>query len=253
MRITRDTLASGAVLGFIREEVEAAPGSGHEVLSERELALSLERTLEGWDGRTDLWLFGYGSLIWNPAFRHSETRVAALRGWRRSFCLWLRLGRGSSRHPCLMLALDEEGGGAGAGASCRGVAFRIPAADVRTELPLLWIREMATGAYAVRWLPVETERGAVRALAFVADRGHPLYAGRMPDDRAAALIAAGAGRLGGCAEYLLSTADHLGELGLSDPHLDDLAARVRAVLADRGKEGRGKEGRGGGGGKGAAG
>jgi cation transport protein ChaC len=237
MRITRDTLASGAVLDFIREEVEAAPGSGHEVLGERELALSLERALDGWDGRTDLWLFGYGSLIWNPAFRHSETRVAALRGWHRSFCLWLRLGRGSSRHPCLMLALDEE-----AGASCHGVAFRVPAAEVRTELPLLWVREMATGAYAVRWLPVETERGRVRALAFVADRAHPLYAGPMPGDQAAALIAAGSGRLGGCADYLLSTADHLGELGLSDPRLDDLAARVRAVLAGSGKRRRGRGG-----------
>src|SRR4051812_40687913 len=220
IEITRDTLASGKMLKFIREEARAAPESGHTVLSDRELAESLEDTLTGWDGRSDVWLFGYGSLIWNPAFHFAERRIALLRSWQRSFCLWLRIGRGSTEHPGLMLALDR-------GDACRGMAFRIPAAEVRTELPLIWVRERATGAYAARWVTVETDEGTVPAITFFADREHPLYAGPMPMERAASLIAEAAGRLGTCEDYLVSTADHLREIGLSDPHLEELAAYVR--------------------------
>ncbi|WP_207483164.1 gamma-glutamylcyclotransferase [Arenibaculum pallidiluteum] len=223
-RITRDALASGAALDFIREEIGSSPECGHVLLSEAELARSMDAALAPWDRRSDLWLFGYGSLIWNPAFHHAERRIALLRGWQRSFCLWMRIGRGSVSQPGLMLAIDEE-----RGATCRGVAFRIRAAEVLDELPLIWVREMATGAYDARWLPVETATGTVQALSFVADRGHPLYAGHMPDAFASALIADAFGRGGSCAEYLFSTADHLREIGLPDPHLDALAARVRAL------------------------
>jgi cation transport protein ChaC len=119
-----------------------------------------------------------------------------------------------------MLALDR-------GDACRGMAFHIPAAEVRSELPLIWVRERATGAYAAKWVSVETEQGTVPAITFVADREHPLYAGPLPEEQAASLITKASGRLGTCVEYLLSTADHLKEIGLSDPHLEDLAARVR--------------------------
>ena len=228
IRITRDTLASGAVLDFIRAEARSAPDSGHAVRSDAELARSLDDALASWDGSADVWLFGYGSLIWNPAFHHAERRVAVLRDWRRDFCLWLRIGRGSPARPGLMLALDHE-----PGAECRGIAFRIRAEEVRTELPLIWVREMATGAYAPRWVSVETDRGPVPALAFVADRAHPLYAGPMPEPAAADLIAAASGALGGCADYLLGTADHLREIGLPDPGLDALATAVRARIGGR--------------------
>lgn len=224
MQITRDTLASGEVLAFIRESTRTAPTSGHTVLSDEELEASLESVLQRWDGRSDVWLFGYGSLVWNPAFRFVERRVALLRDWQRSFCLWLRIGRGSVEHPGLMLALDR-------GDFCRGVAFRIPAGQVRSELALVWVREMATGAYAARWVELETDGGTLPALTFVADPAHPLYAGAVPEDRAADLIASASGRLGTCASYLLSTADHLREIDLPDRHLDELAAKVRERLS----------------------
>ena len=93
--------------------------SGHTVLSDRELAQCLDDTLSTWNGRSDVWLFGYGSLMWNPAFHFAEQRIALLRGWQRRFCLWLRIGRGSPEHPGLMLALDR-------GDTCRGMALRPP-------------------------------------------------------------------------------------------------------------------------------
>jgi cation transport protein ChaC len=224
MEITRANLASGAVLAFIREESMKAPKE-YRPLSDGELARSLEDTLSDWDGHSDLWLFGYGSLIWNPAIRFKECRIARLDGWHRRFCLWLRIGRGSKENPGLMLALDQGG-------SCRGVAFCIPAAEVRTELPLVWVREMTTGSYLARWVTVQGEDGPFPALTFVADRDHARYAGPVCEDEAAALIAKAAGRLGSCASYLLSTADHLDALGLDDPHIERLAARVRAIQGE---------------------
>ncbi|HSK40381.1 MAG TPA: gamma-glutamylcyclotransferase [Arenibaculum sp.] len=223
IEITRDTLASGEVLAFIRRETRAFPAAGHTVLSDDEIARSLDRTLSDWDGRSDVWLFGYGSLIWNPAMRFAERQVALLTGWQRRFCLWLRIGRGSIEHPGLMLALDRGG-------HCRGVVFRIPAAEVRTELPLVWVREMATGSYAAHWVPVETAGGTLHALTFTADHGHPRYAGPVTEDQAASCIAVAAGQLGSCADYLLSTADHLESLGLRDGYIEGLAARVREIL-----------------------
>ena len=83
------------------------------------------------------------------------------------------------------------------------------AAEVRTELPLIWVRKRATGAYAARWVSLETDQGTVPAITFVAVRQHPLYAGRLPEEQAASLIAGASGRLGTCVDYLLSTADHL--------------------------------------------
>ncbi|WP_207461679.1 gamma-glutamylcyclotransferase [Azospirillum sp. SYSU D00513] len=224
MQITRDSLASGEILDFIRRE-SACGLPDHRALSDAELAESLRQGLSEWDGRSDVWLFGYGSLIWNPAIRYSDKRIARLDGWHRRFCLWLRMGRGSLDNPGLMLALDEGG-------SCRGVAFRIPASEVMTELPLVWVREMTTGSYAARWVTLESDDGRFRALTFVADRGHPRYAGPVGEEEAAGLIARAAGTIGSCASYLLSTADHLRELGLEDSHLENLAARVRALKAE---------------------
>jgi cation transport protein ChaC len=222
IEITRETLASGAVLEFIRQETRAMPEAGHTVLSDREIAQSLDRTLADWDGTSDVWLFGYGSLIWNPALHYVERQTALLRGWHRRFCLWLRLGRGSLEHPGLMLALDR-------GDLCHGVAFRIPAAQVRTELPLLWVREMSTGLYLAQWVTIETTEGSVRALTFTVNHRHPRYAGLLAEDEVAAVMAKAEGWLGRCADYLLSTADHLKALNLSDSYIEDLAARVRAL------------------------
>src|SRR4051794_21749929 len=143
--ITREGLADGSLLANIRTRV--LPGM--VVRTDEEIAASLEQTLLSHDPAADVWVFRYGSLMWNPAFTFAERRVGIIRGWHRRFCLWLEMGRGSPDNPGLMLALDRGG-------TCRGVAFRIPAQQVRSELLLIWRREMFGTAYRARWVQVHT-------------------------------------------------------------------------------------------------
>src|ERR1700679_1422244 len=120
--ITRAGLADGSLLANIRTRL--LPGM--VVRSDDELNASLDHTLAAHDPAADVWVFGYGSLMWNPAFDYAERRVGVIRGWHRRFCLRLEMGRGSPANPGLMLELDRGG-------ACRGVAFRIPAQDLPAE------------------------------------------------------------------------------------------------------------------------
>lgn len=211
--ITRDGLADGSLLATIRRRM--VPGMA--VRSDEEIAASLEQTLTSHDPAADIWVFGYGSLMWNPAFHYAEHQVGVVRGWHRRFCLWLEMGRGSPDNPGLMLALDRGG-------TCRGVAFRIRAQEVRSELLILWRREMFGTAYQARWVDVRTPCATVPAITFVVNRSHPRYAGRLSDTEAAMRIASAAGSLGTCASYFQSTLDHLESLGIRDIALQRIAA-----------------------------
>jgi cation transport protein ChaC len=218
--ITREGLADGSLLSRIR----AGLLPGVVVRSDEEIAASLEHTLassglRGHDAASDVWVFGYGSLMWNPAFAFAESRVGVLHGWHRRFCLWLEMGRGSPAHPGLMLALDRGG-------TCRGVAFRIPAEEVRSELLLIWRREMFGTAYLARWVRVRMAGATVPAITFVVNRAHPRYAGKLGDDRAAKHIATASGSLGSCVSYLHNTIDHLRSIGISDTGLNRIAASI---------------------------
>jgi cation transport protein ChaC len=164
-----------------------------------------------------VWVFGYGSLMWNPAFAFAERRVGVVRGYHRRFCLWLEMGRGSPGNPGLMLALDRGG-------VCRGVAFRIPASQARDELLLVWRREMFGKAYLARWVQVRMVGTAVPAITFVVDRTNPRYAARISDAEAARHIATASGSLGSCASYLENTMAHLQSLGIRDTGLQRIAA-----------------------------
>jgi glutathione-specific gamma-glutamylcyclotransferase len=135
-----------------------------------------------------------------------------IRGFHRRFCLWLEMGRGSPDNPGLMLALDRGG-------TCRGVAFRIPARDVRSELLLIWRREMFGTAYLARWVQVRTAHASFPAITFVVNRAHGRYAGRLSDTETATRIASATGALGSCADYLRNTLDHLESLGIRDAGL----------------------------------
>jgi cation transport protein ChaC len=171
----------------------------------------------------DLWVFGYGSLIWNPAFDYEEKRCALLRGWHRRFCLKLYAGRGTVETPGLMLALDHGG-------ACRGVAFRIAGEKVQQELALLWQREMFGGSYNARWVTLECAGGSkgekFRALTFVINHAHPRYMAELSVEQTAELIATGCGELGSCREYLENTVAHLLELGVRDTNLSRIAAAL---------------------------
>lgn len=179
------------------------------------------------DPSQPLWVFGYGSLIWAPEFPVAERRIATAPGWRRSFCMWSIHHRGSRDAPGLVLALDHD-----ATAECRGLALRVePGAEVET-LALLRERELVSSAYLERRLAITTREGAgLEALAYVVDPAHAQYTGPLSLERQAEIIASAQGGRGLNRDYLWATVTHLDELGLNDPDLTALAARVRALAA----------------------
>ena len=189
------------------------------VLSKRERDASRRGLLCASEPDADVWVFAYGSLIWNPAFRFVERRTGLLYGYHRRFCVWACVGRGTATRPGLVLGLDHGG-------ACRGVLYRIAAAEAETETDVIWGREMLTAEYRPCWLPVRTAAGTVHAISFVVDRGQDRYAGRLSDDRIAAIIATAAGHVGSCADYLTQTVTHLQALGIADPALRRLHQRV---------------------------
>ncbi|MGH6990517.1 MAG: gamma-glutamylcyclotransferase [Stellaceae bacterium] len=176
-----------------------------------------------------VWVFGYGSLIWNPLFHYVERRVGKIHGYHRRYCLWARLGRGSPERPGLMLGLDRGG-------SCRGVAFRIAAREIESELGLLWRREMLTNAYDPQWVKVATVAGAVDAIAFIVNRDFKRYVAPLPEAQIVEMLATAQGRLGDCATYLYNTVDHLATLGIRDPVLERICNQVRARRRANGGE-----------------
>lgn len=192
---------------------------GTRVWSDAEIEADLDAKLAQHPAGQDAWLFGYGSLMWNPAIAYAESRPATVHGWHRRFCLWLHIGRGSPDNPGLMLALDRGG-------RCAGLLLRIPAAQARDELLLAWRRELFTGAYCSRWVTAHTAEGPVRAATFVANRAHPRYAGRLDDAAVVARLAHARGPLGSCAAYLDATLGALHAAGLRDRTLERLHRQV---------------------------
>ena len=175
------------------------------------------------------WVFGYGSLMWDPGFPYRESLPALLRGYHRGFCVYSLRYRGTPEAPGLVLGLDRGG-------SCRGIAYRVDPADRDDVLAYLWEREMFTHTYRPRHLAVRLAGGdcTVQALTFVVNRTHTQYAGKLPTEEVARLIAAGEGTRGRCHDYLMNTVRHLHALGLSSPPLTELAAILAAPAARRG-------------------
>ena len=217
--ITRALLEAGGIDAMV-----ARSGSGMRLLSEAERAKSLHDTLAQRPPGEPVWLFGYGSLIWNPAIHFAERRTATIRGWHRAFCLATRAGRGTPENPGLVLGLD-------AGGWCSGVAFRLEDDIVETELALLWRREMLAGSYVPRWIDVEDEAG-VRfgsAIAFTVNTEADQYAGDLAQQAVVDRLATAAGELGTSADYLFRTCAGLHAEGIPDLELDRLAQTVTAV------------------------
>lgn len=218
--LTRELLQSGAIDTMV---ARAVPGL--RLLTPEERAASLRAIL---DARPpgDVWLFAYGSLIWNPTIEAAERRAARVDGWHRAFCLSVMMGRGTVENPGLVLGLDEGG-------ECSGVAFRIAEDMVESELAVIWQREMLSGAYVPRWLDVH-DRGGRRfgsAIAFTVDRAGRNYAGGLAADEVVRRLATATGLLGSSAEYLFQTCDGLRAHGMADDTLDSLAESVRAMTA----------------------
>ena len=169
----------------------------------------------------NLWVFGYGSLMWRPGFVYARRCKALLRGWRRSLCVYSHVYRGSPERPGLVLGLDRGG-------ACPGVAFEVDAALREATIRYLREREQATAVYVERLAPVTVESGdRVLALTYIADRLHRQYAGRLDREAMLEYVRAGQGQSGDNAEYILETNDHLQALGVRDRDLEWLSARLR--------------------------
>jgi cation transport protein ChaC len=194
-------------------------------LTPHDLAQSLATTLAHWHGREPLWVFGYGSLLWNPEFEFDRRVPARVYGYHRKLCLRSVRNRGTPECPGLVAGLDRGG-------SCAGIAYRVPAESVRAQFARLWEREMFMGSYTPRWLHVRRldGRGALTALAFVVRRDAPNYCGRLGERETIDALARAAGRYGTSLDYLLRTVAALRAEGLSDPHLERLAQRAQRLL-----------------------
>jgi glutathione-specific gamma-glutamylcyclotransferase len=178
----------------------------------------------------DLWVFGYGSLMWRPGFDYAKAVPALLTGWHRDFCLWSLHYRGTPAQPGLVLGLDRGG-------SCRGLAFRVPADRAEMTIEYLNERELVGYAYHARTLSVALDDGeSVPAYTFVADRQHRHYAGALPLERAAAIIMEAEGRAGLNRDYLINTVRQLEQDGYIDRPLHALLTEVerQTGLIDRG-------------------
>lgn len=173
-----------------------------------------------WD--RDLWVFGYGSLMWDPSVEFAEVRKAHCQGYQRSFCLWDEGGRGSVEEPGLMLAID-------AGGDCEGLAFRIEAGKLDHETFVLFRREMIAAAYRPAWLSLATGDGQIEALGFVANRGHERIRPGIPLPDQARMIARAAGVLGSNFDYLSNTHEHLELLGIDDNYVAELRAAAGSI------------------------
>lgn len=175
---------------------------------------------------TELWVFGYGSLIWHPGFAFDDKRVAVLAGYRRAFCMTSIHYRGTPDRPGLVLALDADPAG-----HCAGIAYHVPPAAAESTHAYLREREMVSYAYDEATVPLAlADGGRIEAITYVSNPRHPQYAGGLSLEAQAEVISRAAGPRGTNADYLLNTVESLQALGLEDPDLLTLADMVRALV-----------------------
>ena len=171
---------------------------------------------------TDLWVFGYGSLMWRPDFAFEERVSALLRGYRRALCVYSHVHRGTPERPGLVLGLDRGG-------SCKGVAFRVPAGEAEAVVAYLRAREQVTMVYReIRARTVLADGREVTALAYVVDRAHPQYAGLLALPDLVRFVRQGVGVSGPNPDYVRNTYEHMVQLGIADATIAALVARLPA-------------------------
>jgi cation transport protein ChaC len=177
----------------------------------------------------ELWVFGYGSLMWSPCFAYREKAPARIHGYHRALCILSTRYRGTHHRPGLVMGLCRGG-------SCWGMAYRISASQVRGALRRLWHREMPRRVYEPRLVSAQlTGSGrSVRALAFLADPSHPSYVRELDLHGRARLVAQGIGQRGPCVDYIRNTLDHMHEVGVRDPHLERILHAALALRKNRG-------------------
>jgi glutathione-specific gamma-glutamylcyclotransferase len=202
------------------QELLAHPELNIKIWSDEELLTSIETTLQQ-NSTNELWIFAYGSLIWNPLFEYLERCVVAIKGWHRQFCLLAPVGRGTIENPGLVLGLEP-------GNDCQGIAYRLAVDhNLEAELLLLWRREMAVGSYIPTWVKVNNGNREISALAFTVNSQHPAYINHLSLEEIVASLATAKGFLGSSAEYLSHTVQGLLAEGIEDQELIKLDHLVK--------------------------
>lgn len=215
-------LTSELVSLSLRVEADPGPEPHPTPLTKAELEIVAERLLHE-SGVGPLWIFAYGSLIWKQHFVAVESLRGVARGWHRSFCLEMTRWRGTSKQPGLMMALDQGG-------RCNGILFRLSNDERLVQVRQLLRREVKSleDAATVRWIPVETAQGSVRALVFWAGPKGMRVFRKLPLETVAGVLARACGPGGSGAEYLYLTVKHLEERGIRDRNL----WRLQKLVAD---------------------
>jgi cation transport protein ChaC len=173
----------------------------------------------------DLWVFGYGSLMWRPGFEFLERRNARLVGAHRALCVLSYVHRGTPEKPGLVLGLDRGG-------NCRGIAYRVAKAKRAGTIDYLRAREQVTMVYREAWRRVwldDDPQQNVHALCYMVDRGHQQYAGALTIAEQLHYIRQGHGRSGPCRDYVLAAVKELETLGVNDPEMHTLGERLKGT------------------------
>ena len=172
----------------------------------------------------DLWVFGYGSLMWRPGFDFEERTLATVRGYHRALCVYSHVHRGTPERPGLVLGLDRGG-------ACKGVAFRVAAANAASTIAYLRAREQPNKVYLEIALKASLADGRkVVAMCYAVDRRHGQYAGALDLDTIERLVRQGAGISGENPDYVRSTFEHMNQIGVTDVRLSALVDRLDAAL-----------------------
>jgi cation transport protein ChaC len=186
----------------------------------RDPAPMLEKALREWGAHDDLWIFGYGSLIWKPDFDYAERRPAKVHGWHRALKMWSRINRGTPECPGLVFGMLSGG-------SCQGMVFRIPKQHGRDVLTRLWSREMITAVYDPKWLACNTSHGPVKALAFTLSRKSPSHTGVLTGDQYRRIFEDATGTYGTTHDYVTRTLEELQRHNIRDRALERLLGLIR--------------------------
>lgn len=186
----------------------------------RDPAPLLEKALREWGGHSDLWIFGYASLIWRPDFEFAERRPARVHGWHRALRMWSRINRGTPDCPGLVFGMLSGG-------SCHGMVFRIAKGEGRETLTRLWKREMVTAVYDPKFLVCHTTHGPVTALAFTLSRKSPNHTGVLTEEEYRRIFATAAGTYGTTLDYVQATVDELLRHNIRDRGLERLLRLAR--------------------------
>ena len=214
--LTREALLSGDIERLVHDDQNPI-----ERMPDDERAALIEQTLSAL-ADSELWIFGYGSLIWNPALNYEEQRRCRIKGFEKKFCFWTTLSRGTVECPGLMMGLVEGG-------SCNGVAFRIDTSNAALELDVLFRREMSHYIYKPTWVEAQCvdTNATFKILTFVVDKENHRFVDSLSMEDTARTIATAQGPLGRNCDYLFQLSEKLQELGFEEPELEDLVSRVK--------------------------